>query len=100
MKRLSQISILKKLVLESMSQPEIIFEGDLNVSPGLRICLYDKDKNMIGSTNVLDYDSAIGLDPDINRFNDKKTEYCRKIPFICIVYLWMKIIETKDTLIF
>jgi len=79
MKRLSQIYILKKLVLESINQPEIIFEGDLSVSPGLRICLYDKDKNMIGSTNVLDYDSSIGLDPDINRFNNKKTEYCREM---------------------
>lgn len=79
MKRLSQISILKNLVLESINQPKIIFEGDLNVSPGLKICLYDKDKNMIGSTNVLDYDSAISLDPDITRFNDKKTEYCKEM---------------------
>jgi len=79
MKRLSQISILKKLVVESMNEPRIVYEGDMLVNPGLKICLYDKDNKMIGNTSMLDYESAIDLDYDITRFNNKKTEYCREL---------------------
>lgn len=68
------INRIKSLMLENNKEYNIITDGNLNSRNGMRVYIEDSSGNFIGETNIIDFENALNLSPNLTSFMNNKSE--------------------------
>ena len=69
-----EIKRIKSLMLENVKDYNIVPVGNLNSKHGMRVYIEDLNGNLIGETNIIDFENGLKLSPNLTTFMDNKSE--------------------------
>jgi ribosomal protein S18 acetylase RimI-like enzyme len=69
-----QIKRIKSLMLENVKDYNIVTAGDLNSKYGMRVYIENLNGDLIGETNIIDFENGLKLSPNLTSFMDNKSE--------------------------
>jgi ribosomal protein S18 acetylase RimI-like enzyme len=69
-----EIKRIKSLMLENVKDYNIITSGELNSRYGMQVFIEDLNGNLIGETNIVDFDNGLKLSPNLTTFMNNKSE--------------------------
>ncbi len=61
-------------MLENVKDYNIITSGELNSRYGMQVFIEDLNGNLIGETNIVDFENGLKLSPNLTTFMDNKSE--------------------------
>ena len=61
-------------MLENVKDYNIVPVGNLNSKYGMRVYIEDLNGNLIGETNIVDFENGLKLSPNLTTFMDNKSE--------------------------
>jgi|688.fasta_scaffold18301_10 ribosomal protein S18 acetylase RimI-like enzyme len=69
-----QIKRIKVIMFEQVEDYEIMTFGDMNSELGMRVCIKKPNGEHIGKTNIIDYENALILSPNLTSFIENKND--------------------------
>jgi hypothetical protein len=68
-----QIKRIKSLMLENVKDYNIVTAGDLNSKYGMRVYIENLNGDLIGETNIIDFENGLKLSPNLTIFMKNKS---------------------------